>query len=736
MSTVTNTTSSAILDIHNVKSSSIRDKNPKPFSNIHSGLIELDSRLSHSTQLSKKDNLQTQTVGLKIISALQQTNKQPAKHNYHGTNTRQKHTSVWVDKSDKSSESFEGLEPLESQKNHTNTDSLAPTTQLLSSHTVPLKRKTYSAHSDDPGKNSSLGGSNDHSTNYLKSNVKQSKHGDYQSSNSSSNDHGGLPLSTSGSSTAQGGKTIRLKKNPVVQRFPQKVEKTRQQRKSFDSSIEAALQLAKINSLQDWSSDEATKWRNGHARGSSDSDKAELVTAKKQASYISRRKWRSMSEANHNASSTNTSSKVSSDVVVEKNQKNIQPTLTETEIHLNGDADTSEKITEDFEALSSETEIVLYPRNQRHKDTKIVNYETTADLKQTHMPNELKDTIYGRDEGVSSFGVTKPTLKCVVPQHSYQVTVSCHSKTNPHALFPIWDNNALETMRVVSEAFKDMPGILDENDEDTYDISMVAEYTEEIFDYMRNLEFKYRPDPGYMDKQVEISWEKRDILVDWLVRVHSHCNLLPETLFLTVNYIDRFLSVKTIEQCKLQLVGIAALFIAAKYEEIKCPSVQELAHIVQNEYSVDDILRAERYMIDMLDFNMGWPGPMSFLRRSSKADEYDFDTRTLAKYFLELTIMDQRFVSSQPSWLAAAAHCLARTVLNTGKWSDLHVYFGGYTKKQLDPAIEIIIDACKKPHTHHHSIFEKYTDPQFNWASLHVAEWIYETYRVDTRRSK
>lgn len=179
------------------------------------------------------------------------------------------------------------------------------------------------------------------------------------------------------------------------------------------------------------------------------------------------------------------------------------------------------------------------------------------------------------------------------------------------------------------------------------------------------------PDPHYMDIQTEIQWSMRSVLMDWLVQVHNRFTLLPETLFLTVNYIDRFLSRKIVSLGKLQLVGATAIFVAAKYEEINCPSVQEIVFMVDGGYTVDEILKAERFMLSMLGFELGWPGPMSFLRRISKADDYDLETRTLAKYFLEVTIMDERFVSSPPSYLAAGAHCLARMMLKKGDWVSL-----------------------------------------------------------------
>jgi hypothetical protein len=112
--------------------------------------------------------------------------------------------------------------------------------------------------------------------------------------------------------------------------------------------------------------------------------------------------------------------------------------------------------------------------------------------------------------------------------------------------------------------------------------------------------------------------------------------------------------------------------MASKYEEITCPSVEEIVFMVDNGYTRDEILEAERFMVNMLQFELGWPGPMSFLRRISKADDYDVNTRTLAKYLLEVTIIDERFVASPPSFLAAATHGLARRMLSRGYWVPPH----------------------------------------------------------------
>ncbi|KAK5955653.1 B-type cyclin [Knufia fluminis] len=279
-----------------------------------------------------------------------------------------------------------------------------------------------------------------------------------------------------------------------------------------------------------------------------------------------------------------------------------------------------------------------------------------------------------------------------------------------------------KTRREIADAtaFVEATRTPDDIEDESFDTSMVAEYGDEIFAYMKSIEVRMLPRANYMESQHEIQWSMRAVLMDWLVQVHHRFNLLPETLFLCVNYIDRFLSVKVVSLGKLQLVGATAIFIAAKYEEINCPSVQEIVYMVDGGYSVDEILKAERFMLTMLQFELGFPGPMSFLRRISKADDYDLETRTLAKYFLEVTLMDERFIGSVPSFLAAASHCLAREMLRKGHWTQPHVHYSGYTWSQLRPAVQLLLECCDDPRKHHQAVFNKYCDKRYKRAAAFV----------------
>ncbi len=223
-----------------------------------------------------------------------------------------------------------------------------------------------------------------------------------------------------------------------------------------------------------------------------------------------------------------------------------------------------------------------------------------------------------------------------------------------------------EEVKVVAEAFQE--GFNDLDAEDIDDPLMVAEYVGEIFEYYKTLETVTMPNPEYMDHQEDLEWKMRGILIDWLIEVHTRFRLLPETLFLAVNIIDRFLSQKVVPLDKLQLVGVTAMFIASKYEEVLSPHIGNFVHVADDGFTIDEVLSAERYTLQTLKYDLSYPNPMNFLRRISKADNYDIQTRTIGKYLLEISLVDHRFMKYPQSQVAAGAMYVARLILESGPW--------------------------------------------------------------------
>ena len=92
--------------------------------------------------------------------------------------------------------------------------------------------------------------------------------------------------------------------------------------------------------------------------------------------------------------------------------------------------------------------------------------------------------------------------------------------------------------------------------------------------------------------QSDINPMMRSILLDWLVEVGLEYRLTSDTLFLSAAYIDRFLSLVDVKRNRLQLVGVTAMLVASKYEEIYAPQVEEFCYITDNTYTREQV-RAE-----------------------------------------------------------------------------------------------------------------------------------------------
>ncbi|KAI0904788.1 cyclin-like protein [Ustulina deusta] len=265
-------------------------------------------------------------------------------------------------------------------------------------------------------------------------------------------------------------------------------------------------------------------------------------------------------------------------------------------------------------------------------------------------------------------------------------------------------------------------GVKDLDSEDLDDPLMAAEYANEIFEYLRDLEVKSIPNPQYMDHQDDIGWRTRGILIDWLIEVHTRFHLLPETLFLTINIIDRFLSKKVVQLDRLQLVGVTAMFIASKYEEVLAPHVANFKHVADDGFTEEEILSAERFILGTLNYDLSYPNPMNFLRRISKADNYDIQTRTIGKYLMEISLLDHRFMAYRPSHVAAAAMYLARLIFDRGDWDETIAYYAGYTEEEIEPVFELMVDYLARP-VIHEAFYKKYASKKFIKASLVTRNW-------------
>lgn len=235
----------------------------------------------------------------------------------------------------------------------------------------------------------------------------------------------------------------------------------------------------------------------------------------------------------------------------------------------------------------------------------------------------------------------------------------------------------------------DMANVFDIDADDQDNPQLVSEYVNDIYAYLRDLEKCYCVKTNYLHGQ-EITGKMRAILIDWLCQVHHRFRLLQETLYMTVSIIDRFLQVHPVSRSKLQLVGVTSMLLASKYEEMYAPEVSDFVYITDNAYTRADIKQMECVILKALDFRLGKPLCLHFLRRNSKAGQVDGNTHTLAKYLMELTVIEYDMVHYNPSLIAAAALCLSIKLLSGGDWTDTLAYYSTYTMKDLSDTMKKI----------------------------------------------
>lgn len=84
---------------------------------------------------------------------------------------------------------------------------------------------------------------------------------------------------------------------------------------------------------------------------------------------------------------------------------------------------------------------------------------------------------------------------------------------------------------------------------------------------MRKIELsrEFLPDVISVRAQPQLNERMRGVLVDWLIHLHMTFRMSPETLFIAVNTVDRFLALRQVTRSKLQLLGVTAMYLACKY---------------------------------------------------------------------------------------------------------------------------------------------------------------------------
>ncbi len=232
---------------------------------------------------------------------------------------------------------------------------------------------------------------------------------------------------------------------------------------------------------------------------------------------------------------------------------------------------------------------------------------------------------------------------------------------------------------------------------------------------------------NYMTDQNEISEQMRSILIDWLIDVHYKFQFRDETLFMTVLIIDRFCTIRQISRVKLQLLGIAAMMIACKHEEIDLPKMEDFLYITDNAYSKNELVKLENDILMALNFELLYPSPIKFFEYLSVNFNFDKKAHFMGKYLMETFLLDIKYVKYKASVISCACTYIVMKFLKMEGYQESYnkKYFLlnenedlplGHGVKDCAQDICIFVDNIKN--ANYLSCYKKYSKKDFEKVAL------------------
>ncbi|RSL82400.1 hypothetical protein CDV31_016939 [Fusarium ambrosium] len=227
------------------------------------------------------------------------------------------------------------------------------------------------------------------------------------------------------------------------------------------------------------------------------------------------------------------------------------------------------------------------------------------------------------------------------------------------------------------------------------------------------------PDASLVDMQREIQWFMRPYLIDFLIEAHAAFGLLPETLFLTVNLLDRYCSKRVVYKQHYQLVGCAALLIAAKYGDKKdrVPQIHELNNMCCGLYDAGMFTQMEMHVLNALDWAIGHPTVDLFSQIMVTEEGDDQEVEYMAAYLCEIAMYYRDFVSTRPSTMARSSLVLARAILARPGAND------GERDHTENMTLLTLSHHLRQPSA---TLARKYSTPNYSRVSQKLAEFMAE----------
>ena len=229
------------------------------------------------------------------------------------------------------------------------------------------------------------------------------------------------------------------------------------------------------------------------------------------------------------------------------------------------------------------------------------------------------------------------------------------------------------------------------------------------------------PDYTYLTRQKEINEKMRSILVDWLIDVHFKFGFTDETLFMTISIIDRYLSISQITRTNFQLLGITALMISCKHEEIDLPKIDDFIYITDNAYVKKEVVKMEEDVLSKLNFAFLYPSPIKFFEYLSFHFNFEKKHHMMGKYLMESFLLDVKNAKYKPSIISCACAYIVMKFFKmknyqetyNKKFYNLDEIKGKYSEhniKECAKDICLFVDNVNK--TNYQACVKKYSKPE------------------------
>ena len=208
-------------------------------------------------------------------------------------------------------------------------------------------------------------------------------------------------------------------------------------------------------------------------------------------------------------------------------------------------------------------------------------------------------------------------------------------------------------------------------------IQIPKEYLNIIYYNLLTEEYKnmknFKPEYNYMNNQSEINEQMRSILIDWIIDVHGKFGFTDETLYMTVLIIDRYSSLKKITRNEYQNLGISALMISCKHEEINVPKVEDFIYITDNAYNKEEVFTMEQNILNGLNYDLLYPSPIKFFEYL--ALKFNFDKKQLyfGKYLMETFLLNLIWIKYKPSIIACASAYIVMKFFRLKNYKDSYL---------------------------------------------------------------